>query len=78
MKKLFCVLLISATGVCLYGQNEIADTVEAVDHFGLVESISDEDADRPLISADVVPQFVYKGCPDTKEIVMKYEANRQG
>jgi len=75
VKKLLCALLIAATGGCLYGQNETTDTVEAIDHSGLVESFSDEDADRPLISADVMPQFEYMGCTDTKESVMNYVAD---
>jgi len=82
MKKALCFLLIVFTGVRSFAQTEKADTVEAttMDHTGMVEIVEvvaeeQTDPDEPLLFADEMPVFVYKGASGSNAGFRSYVAD---
>lgn len=81
MKKLLCVLLTVITCGYLYGQNETADTVAVAieEEAGVVEVVEvlyeEVEPDAPLIFAEEMPLFIYKGCNDSKASFRSYVAD---
>jgi len=82
MKKLLCILLIAATGGCLYGQTVSTDTNDTItnSHEGVVEIVEvvaeeQSDPDEPLLFAEVMPVFVYKDITDSNAGFKSYVAD---